>query len=130
MRDNTFIKYIIGGSLTVLGYLYGAFDGMITAILAMMILDFVSGIIVAFARKEIDSKIMYLGGLKKIGIMCIIAAANIVDVMLELSGVLRALTISYFIANEGISLLENWGKLGLPVPQRLRDVLKQLKKEE
>ena len=127
MQMVSVLKSIFGGLVTVGGYLLGARDGMIMALLAMIIIDFISGVIVAIARRELDSRVMYMGGIKKVGILSIVAVGNILDVVLELGGMLRTLTISYFIANEGISLLENWSKIGLPVPEKLKRVLKQLR---
>jgi len=127
MQANIMYKMFLGGLITVSGYLLGARDGMITALMAMMIIDFISGVITAIVSGELDSKVMYMGGVKKIGVISVVAVGNILDVVLGLGGTLRTLTISYFIANEGISLLENWGKMGLPVPEKLKAVLKQLR---
>ena len=122
--------YIIGFTTAIIGlftYLLGGMDSLLAALIAMICIDFVTGIIKAVALRDVSSGKMFMGGAKKIGIMLIVATANLVDSILELGGVLRTITISYFIANEGISMLENWSLLGLPVPQRLRNVLRELK---
>ena len=93
----------------------------------MIIIDFISGIIKAVYLKNLSSNVMFLGGIRKIGIFFIVSAANVLDGVLELNGLLRTLTISYFIANEGVSMLENWSLMGLPIPEKLRNTLLQLK---
>jgi len=125
--ENIYIRGIVGASISLLTYLFGGMDSLLAALIAMICIDFVTGIIKAAVLRDIASQKMFLGGAKKIGIMFIVATSNIVDHVLELGGVLRAITISYFIANEGISMLENWSQLGLPVPNRLRNVLREIK---
>ncbi|MCL2236575.1 MAG: phage holin family protein [Defluviitaleaceae bacterium] len=121
-----FIKGLMGAIIGVSTYLFGAADNLMLALIAMMGIDFVTGIIKAAALKEVNSRKMFIGGAQKVGVLLIVAVANLIDGVLELNGVLRTVTISYFIANEGMSLLENWALMGLPIPDRLRDVLAQL----
>lgn len=123
---NMYIRAILGFFVALCSYLFGGLDGLLMALIAMVILDFISGLLKAINYKELTSNKTYKGGIRKIGIFVIVAMGNIIDNALELGGLLRAMTISYFIANEGISILENWSSLGLPVPERLRKVLKQL----
>ena len=127
--ENVYIRGIAAAAISLLTYLFGGIDTLMAALVAMMCIDFVTGIIKAVTMRDVSSEKMFMGGAKKIGIMFIIATANIIDNVLELGGVLRSVTISYFIANEGISMLENWSLMGLPVPQRLRNVLRELKGE-
>jgi len=127
MFENIYIRSIGAGFISVFSYLFGGADGLILALVAMMGIDFVTGIIKAFVLCEIESQKMFAGGVRKIGMMLIVAVSNLIDGILELGGVLRAVTISYFIANEGISVLENWSLMGLPVPKKLRDILSHLK---
>jgi toxin secretion/phage lysis holin len=127
MLENIYIKGIIGGIIGVLVYLFGGADALLVALMAMMGIDFVTGIIKAAVLKEITSQKMFLGGARKIGIFFIVAVANIIDGVLELGGVLRSVTIIYFIANEGVSLIENWSAMGLPIPRKLKEILLQLR---
>ena len=126
MLENIYIRGLFGAVISLSAYLFGGADALLLALIAMMGIDFVTGIIKAIALKDLTSQKMFIGGARKIGMMLIVAVANLVDGILELNGVLRSVTIAYFIANEGISMLENWAMLGLPIPGRLRDVLKQL----
>ena len=130
MWADIYFKGFVGVVIGLLSYLLGAFDAMLMALLTMMAIDFLTGIIKAFVIREISSRKMFHGGAKKIGILLIVAVANVIDGILDKSGVLRTITICYFIANEGVSMLENWSLMGLPVPEKLRNVLAQLKKDE
>ena len=125
--DGFYIRSIGAAFLAMMSYLFGVFDSMLTALLAFIALDFATGIIKAIVLKGVSSYCMFRGGVKKIGVLVVVAVSNILDVSLELGGTLRTITISYFIANEGISILENWGALGLPIPKRLKDILAQLR---
>ena len=127
MMENVYTRGIIAGLVSVLGYLFGGLDAILMALIAMMGIDFVTGLIKAATLKEVTSQKMFTGGARKIGMLLIVAVANLIDGVLELGGVLRTITIAYFIANEGISMLENWSLMGLPIPNRLKDVLLQLR---
>jgi len=127
MLENIYIRAIVGAAISLSGYLFGVVDAMLLALLAMMGIDFVTGVIKAVAQKQLSSQRMFIGGTRKLGMMLIVAVANVIDNVLAMGGVLRGVTISYFIANEGISLLENWSAMGLPVPKKLRSVLGALR---
>ena len=123
LPENIFARCIIGLLLSTATYLFGYLDTLLTALIALIVIDFVTGTIKAITFKKVSSDRMFLGGVRKAGIMSIVAVANIIDGALDLGGMLRALAISYFIANEGISILENWSMLGLPIPERLKSIL-------
>jgi len=127
MMENIYIRGFIGGVVSIFTYLMGAADALLLALLAMMGIDFVTGVIKAIYLRELSSQKMFIGAARKIGMFFIVAVGNVIDSVLELGGVLRAVTISYFIANEALSMLENWALMGLPVPKRLQDVLKSLR---
>lgn len=117
---------VAGAIIALATYLFGSLDNLLLALIAMIGLDFATGIIKAVVLKEVNSKKMFAGGAQKVGVFLIVAVANLIDGVLALDGVLRAITISYFIANEGISMIENWALMGLPIPDKLREVLAQL----
>ena len=123
----TVLKSVIATILGIGTYFWGGFDAVIAALLSLIIIDFITGIIKSVLQKKMSSLKMFEGGAKKIGILLIVAVANIVDTALDFGSILRAITISYFIANEGISILENWSILGLPIPHKLKDILIQVK---
>lgn len=112
----------------VCGFLWGQLDGLLYALVAFMIIDYVSGVIVAVFRRELSSEVGFKGIAKKVLIMGLVAVGHILDThILGGEAVCRSAVIGFYIANEGISILENSAKLGLPLPKKLIAVLKQLK---
>ena len=104
---------------------------MLNILLIFMVIDFISGFVKAWALKEFDSSKFYVGGVKKIGILLIVAVAAQLDRLIHIDSMaLRTVTVSYYIANEGFSILENWGAMGLPLPEPIRNALAKLKKED
>lgn len=130
---NTLLNYklIISSIGGVLGVFLGGMDGLIYAILAFSVIDYVTGIMCAIDKKELSSSVGFKGIARKIIIFSLVGVANILDVyILGHVGVLRAAVIFFYLSNEGISILENTSKLGLPVPEKLQNILQQLNKEE
>ena len=125
-----FIDGLIATCASLFAFLYGDITPLFWAVLTFMILDYITGVIVAIVRKELSSEIGFKGLAKKFLILIFIALAHILDVnVLNTFPVLQSAVMMFFIANEGISLVENAAKLGLPVPSKFLDVLKQLKKQ-
>lgn len=115
----------------VCGFLWGQLDGLLYALVAFMIIDYVSGVIVAVFRRELSSEVGFKGIAKKVLIMGLVAVGHILDTHILGGGaVCRSAVIGFYIANEGISILENSAKLGLPLPKKLVDVLEQLKDDD
>ena len=130
---NTLLNYklIISSIGGVLGAFLGGMDGLIYALLAFSVTDYVTGIMCAIGKKELSSSVGFKGIARKIIIFSLVGVANILDVyILGHVGVLRAAVIFFYLSNEGISILENTSKLGLPVPEKLQNILQQLNKEE
>lgn len=115
--------------ITTLIYLLGGMDIALTCLLIAIVLDYVSGIIKAYETKELSSKIGARGIVKKVAILIVIMLAVLVDRATGESGAIRTLVIYYFVANEGLSIIENLAKAGVPIPKKLRDALKTLKKD-
>lgn len=124
-----FICTILGGISTGLIYLLGGFDIALQAIIIAIILDFVTGIVKAFITKELSSQIGFKGCLKKVSIFFVIMLGVLIDRIAGNTGAIRTLIIYYFVANEGLSIIENLGQAGVPIPQVLKDSLKALKKK-
>ena len=125
------VKAILTGISTAIAYVFGGMDKMLAILIIFMIIDFVSGFIKAWALKEFDSSKFYIGGVKKLGILLIVVLATQLDSLIHVDSVaLRTVAISYYIANEGFSILENWGQLGLPLPKILKNALAKLKEED
>lgn len=130
---NTLLNYklIISSIGGVLGVFLGGMDGLIYALLAFSVIDYVTGIMCAIDKKELSSSVGFKGIARKIIIFSLVGVANILDVyILGHVGVLRAAVIFFYLSSEGISILENTSKLGLPVPEKLQNILQQLNKEE
>lgn len=118
----------MAGIGTGLVYLWGGFDVAIQCLLIAIVLDYISGIIKAFVLKNLSSSIGFNGILKKVGVLVIVALAVLIDRVTGESGAIRTLVIYYFVANEGLSIVENLAQAGLPIPKVIKDALKTLKK--
>ena len=128
--DNIF-KNIIAAICTLLSFLFGDMEGMMIALIALIILDYISGVIAAAVEKRLSSEVGAKGIAKKIFMLLIVALANIVDINVIGDGhVLKTVTVVFYICNECISLIENAGRIGVPVPKKLLDVLEQLKNRD
>lgn len=124
---------VFGGLLGALsGFLFGDLDGMLIALIALICLDYISGLIVGAARHRLNSHTSFMGLCKKALILVIVAVAHIIDsqVLGGSAAVFRSAACGLYIANEGLSILENAGKLGLPLPKKLRSVLEQLREKD
>lgn len=127
--------YYLQSGFFALGAIVGGFlggkDGLLYALLVLVILDYVTGVLNAIDQKRLSSSVGYKGIARKVLIFVLVGTANVVDVyILGKAGVLRATVIFFYISNEGISILENASYLGLPVPQKFQSVLKQLHQKE
>ena len=128
--DNIF-KNILAGVCTVLSFLFGDMEGLMVALIALIILDYISGVIAAAVEKRLSSEVGAKGIAKKIFMLLIVALANIVDINVIGDGhVLKTVTVVFYICNECISLIENAGRIGVPVPKKLLNVLEQLRDKE
>ena len=114
----------IGGWL---GYFLGGCDGLLIALVVFVVADYITGVMCAIADKKLSSEVGFRGICRKVLIFILVGIANILDVhVIGTGSVLRTAVIFFYISNEGVSLLENAGHLGLPIPEKLRLVLKQL----
>lgn len=122
-----FISAIIGGWL---GWFLGSFDGFLYTLIALVIVDYITGVVAAGIRHELSSEVGFTGIAKKIMIFAIVGVANVLDHhILRQGSVLRTMAIFFYVANEGMSVVENADKIGISVPQPLRKILKQLKED-
>lgn len=125
------LKNILAGVCTVLSFLFGDMEGLMVALVALIILDYISGVIAAAVEKRLSSEAGAKGIAKKIFMLLIVALANIVDINVIGDGhVLKTVTVVFYICNECISLIENAGRIGVPVPKKLLDVLEQLRDKD
>ena len=114
-----------------LGYFIGGMDGLMIALLIFMILDYITGIMCAIIDHELSSAVGFRGIFKKMLIVILVGVANIVDInVIGTGSALRGAVICFYLSNEGLSLLENAAHIGLPIPEKLKDILSQLHKRE
>ena len=132
MRDIwTWIQMAFSAIGGFMGYLLGGMDGFLYALIAFVVIDYITGLMVAAIQKKVSSEVGFKGICKKVLIFILVGVANIVDKQIIGNGsAIRTAVIFFYLSNEGISILENTALIGLPVPQKLRDVLEQLKGPE
>ena len=121
------ISLIASEAATIFIYLFGGIDVALTCLVVAIVLDYVSGMIKAYNKKQLSSKIGFSGILKKIGILILVMLSVLVDRVTGDTGAIRTLVIYYFVANEGLSVLENLGESGIPIPNAIKKALKVLK---
>jgi toxin secretion/phage lysis holin len=123
-----FIFTVVGAFL---GWFLGGFDGFLYALLAFVIIDYVTGIMLAVLQKKLSSEIGFHGIFKKVLIFTLVAVGHTLDAYIIQNGsAIRTAVIFFYLSNEGISILENASKIGLPIPDKLKNVLSQLSKED
>ena len=114
-----------------LGYFLGGMDGLMIALIVLMTLDYVSGVMCAIIDKKLSSAVGFKGIFKKVFILMLVGVAHIIDLHVVGTGsALRGAVICFYMSNEGLSLLENAAHIGLPIPDKLRDILSQLHDKE
>jgi toxin secretion/phage lysis holin len=110
-----------------LGYFLGGMDGFIYALITFVVVDYITGLMCAILDKKLSSEIGFRGIFKKILIFSLVAIGHIIDKSVIGDGsVIRTAVIFFYLSNEGVSILENAAHIGLPIPQKLKDVLGQL----
>ena len=110
-----------------LGYFLGGCDGLLYALVAFVVIDYITGVMCGIADRKLNSEVGLKGIAKKILIFLLMGIANILDVnVIGTGSVLRTAVVFFYISNEGVSLLENAAHLGLPVPEKMKKVLEQL----
>ena len=115
---------MVGGWL---GYFLGGCDGLLFALVVFVAMDYITGVMCAAADRKLSSEVGFKGICRKVLIFMMVGIANVLDVLIIGSGsVLRTAVIFFYLSNEGVSLLENAAHLGLPIPEKLKEVLEQL----
>ena len=115
---------VIGAAL---GYFVGGLDGFMIVLIIFMVIDYITGVMCAIRDKSVSSRAGFVGICKKILILVMVGMANMLDVyVIQTGSMLRTAALFFYISNEGISILENMGNLGIRIPRKIRDVLEQL----
>lgn len=116
----------VGGYL---GWFLGGADGFLYALIAFVLMDYLTGVMVAIIDKNLSSQIGFKGIFRKVLIFILVGIGNVLDVHIIHSGcAIRTAIIFFYLSNEGISILENSSKIGLPIPEKLKNILKQIHK--
>lgn len=122
-----FVQLIIAAAGGWFGYFLGGFDGFLYALISFIVIDYITGVMCAVLEKKISSEIGFRGIFKKVLILSLVAVGHTIDKRVIGDGsVIRTAVIFFYISNEGISILENAACIGLPIPQKLKDILHQL----
>ena len=121
---------IAGAGLASIGtFIFGQPDIWMKTLLAFIVIDYLSGFIAAYINHELSSRVGFIGILKKTMYFFVLAVAHCVDIATGAGGVLQGIAVGVLISNEGISILENCAKCGIPIPERLIRALAQIKGE-
>lgn len=121
------IQFIFAGIGGWLGWFLGGCDGLLYALVAFVVIDYITGVMCAIADRTLSSSVGFKGVCRKILIFLMVGIGHLLDVNIIGSGsVLRTAAVFFYISNEGVSILENSAHLGLPIPSKLKDVLEQL----
>ena len=122
-----FINNAISVVLTTFIYLVGGIDVAMKSLLIVIVIDYITGVMSAIYNKKLNSIIGLKGILKKFSYLIIVSLSVILDKIVGDTGAIRTLIIYFFVANDGISIVENIGKMGVPLPKKLTEVLEQLR---
>lgn len=122
------MKKITGVIISALSFFIGDLDLMLKILICVMIVDYITGVICAIYNKNLSSKTGFHGILKKLCILSVICLSNFAGQVVGVEE-LRHIAISFYMANEAISILENACRMGIAIPEKLKDVLKQLEKK-
>lgn len=123
------INDIVSVILTTFVYLVGGFDIAIQSLLIVIVIDYLTGIASAIYNKELSSKIGLKGILKKFCYLLVVALSVVIDKLLGQGGLIRTLVIYFFVANDGLSIVENMAEMNIKLPKKLIDALEQIKKK-
>ena len=120
---------IVSGVGGVLTYIYGDVNTLMICLFGFISFDYISGVIVACYEKKLSSSVGFKGLLKKMWILIMLGVACLLDRALNVNGICKSMVCCFYIANEGISIIENGGKLGLPIPKKIIDMLLAVKRK-
>ena len=121
------INNVFSVILTTIVYLLGGIDIALQSLLIVIVIDYLTGIASAIYNKELSSKMGFKGIIKKFSYLLVVALSVVIDNLLGQSGLIRSLVIYFFVANDGLSIIENMAEMNIKLPQKLIDALEQIK---
>lgn len=122
-----FFNNIASVLLTTIIYLLGGMDIALKSLIVIMMIDYITGVASAIYNKKLSSKIGFKGIIKKFSYLCIVALSVVIDNLISQDGVIRTLVIYFFVANDGLSIIENMAQMDIKLPKKLVDSLEQIK---
>lgn len=126
-----YMQVIVTAIGAYLGWFLGGLDGLLYALVAFVVMDYITGVMVAILEKKISSSIGSKGIFKKVLIFTFVGIGNIIDVnILQNGSAVRTAVLFFYLSNEGMSIVENAAKIGLPVPEHIKRIFVELKKDE
>lgn len=134
-RLDIIFKSIVAGAGAITGFLYGGWDTLLQVLLIFVIVDYLTGVIAGGTNGKLSSKVGFRGILKKVMIFVIVAVAHWVDIVVgsatgEEIAIFRDATIFFYVANELLSIIENAGEMGVPIPEKLMNAVEILKEKK
>lgn len=132
MTHTAVLKWLASVLCAAAGFLWGDLDGLLLALIAFMILDYGTGLLAARLTRTLSSRTGFIGIARKGLMLAIVAIGHILDAQVfgGNNSICRSAVIGFYLANEGLSILENSGKLGIPLPKKLKKALEQLKEQD
>ena len=128
LATNKVLFSAIGGFI---GSIFGEVDGVLYALFIFLIIDYVTGVFAAVVQKKLSSSIGFKGIFKKIAILFLVSVGHLIDTeIIKQGGAIRTMVIFFYLSNEGLSILENAVRIGLPIPEKLQALLRQFNEKE
>lgn len=122
-----YLNEILSALLTFTIYILGGFDIALKSLMVVIVIDYITGVASAFYNKKLSSKVGFKGIIKKFCYLCIVALSVVIDNLIGQQGVIRTLVIYFFVANDGLSIIENMSEMDVKLPQKLKDSLEKIK---
>lgn len=123
-------RLIVMWAGTTINVLFGSADGMFLTLIAFMVLDSITGVFCAVIRKKRSGRMGMRAFAKKMGILCIVSLATLIEQNILETTAIRSAVILYYISSEGLSIFENLSKIGVPIPKKLKDVLDKVSEKD
>lgn len=124
-----YLNEILSALLTFTIYILGGFDIALKSLMVVIVIDYITGVASAFYNKKLSSKVGFKGIIKKFCYLCIVALSVVIDNLIGQQGVIRTLVIYFFVANDGLSIIENMSEMDVKLPQKLKDSLEKIKEQ-
>ncbi len=124
------VKTVVAVGGAAASFLFGGWSSLLSILLAFVVIDYISGITAAGLRGELNSEVGLVGIAKKVAIFGVVAVGHLVDTALGDAHLFRDAAIFFYLANEVLSILENIGRIGVPVPEKLKNAVEVLRQKE